>query len=78
MKKFIDMKIGEDVEFYALVESTQKRYTPNKSSYYSITLSDGDSNIDARVWDVNLIEKNEAGAGFKPRPRFAFQGNLFD
>lgn len=23
MKKFIDMKIGEDVEFYALVESTQ-------------------------------------------------------
>lgn len=57
MKKFIDMKIGEDVEFYALVESTQKRYTPNKSSYYSITLSDGDSNIDARVWVVNLIEK---------------------
>ena len=63
MKKFIDMKIGEDVEFYALVESTQKRYTPNKSSYYSITLSDGDSNIDARVWDVNLIEKNEVNPG---------------
>ena len=67
MKKFIDMKIGEDVEFYALVESFQKRYTPNKSAYYGISLSDGDSNIDARVWDVNLIEKNDVipGAVFK-------------
>ncbi len=63
MRKFTDMKIGEDVEFYALVESSQKRYTPNKSAYYGITLSDGDSSIDARVWDVNLIEKNEVIPG---------------
>ena len=63
MKKFTEMKVNEDVEFYALVESMQKRYTPNKSSYYSVTLSDGDSSIDARVWDVNLIEKNEVVAG---------------
>ena len=63
MKKFIEMKIGEDVEFYALVEAAQKRFTPNKSAYYSLTLSDGDSSIDARVWDVNLVEKNEAVPG---------------
>lgn len=63
MKKFQEMKIGEDVEFYALVESSQKRYTPNKSAYYGITLSDGDTSIDARVWDVNLIEKNNVNAG---------------
>lgn len=63
MKKFLEMKIGDDVEFYALVESTQKRYTPNKSAYYGITLSDGDTSIDARVWDVNLVEKNEVTVG---------------
>lgn len=63
MKKFFEMKIGDDVEFYALVESTQKRFTPNKSAYYSLTLSDGDSSIDARVWDVNLVEKNEVNPG---------------
>ena len=63
MKKFVEMKIGDDVEFYALVESTQKRFTPNKSAYYSLTLSDGDSSIDARVWDVNLVEKNEVNPG---------------
>lgn len=57
------MKIGDDVEFYALVESSQKRYTPNKSAYYGITLSDGDTSIDARVWDVNLVEKNDVVAG---------------
>lgn len=67
MKKFVEMKIGEDVEFFALVESFQKRYTPNKSAYYGISLSDGDTNIDARVWDVNLVEKNDVtpGAVFK-------------
>ena len=63
MRKFVDMKIGEDVEFYALVEASQKRFTPNKSAYYSLTLSDGDSSIDARVWDVNLVEKNEVTPG---------------
>lgn len=63
MKKFLEMKIGDDVEFYALVESSQKRYTPNKSAYYGITLSDGDTSIDARVWDVNLVEKNDVVAG---------------
>ena len=56
MKKFKDMKIGEDVNFYALVESLQKRYTPNKSAYYSVSISDGDSTTDARVWDTSLVE----------------------
>ncbi len=57
MRKFNSMKIGEDVTFYALVESFQQRYTPNKSAYYSASLSDGDSIIDARIWDINLVEK---------------------
>lgn len=57
IKKFNTMKIGEDVNFYALVESLQQRYTPNKSAYYSVGLSDGDTIIDARVWDTNLVEK---------------------
>lgn len=56
MKKFIDIKENEDVEFYALVESIQQRFTPNKSSYYSASLSDGDSIIDARIWDTALVE----------------------
>lgn len=58
MRKLQEMKIGEDVSFYAMVEALQKRYTPNKSSYYSVTITDGDSSIDARVWDTNLIESN--------------------
>lgn len=63
MIKFTDCKIGEDVEFYGLIENQTKRYTPNKSGYYSLTLSDGDTSIDARVWDCDMIEKNEVIAG---------------
>lgn len=58
MNKFRDFKIGDDIKFYALVESFQKRFTPNKSSYYSLSLTDGDQVIDSRVWDTNLIENN--------------------
>ena len=72
MNKFATMKIGDDVDFYALVESSQKRYTPNKSAYYGITLSDGDTSIDARVWDVNLIEKN----GVVPGTVFHFKAHI--
>jgi 3'-5' exoribonuclease len=63
MKKFKDFQVGDDAEFYALVESFQKRYTPNKSSYYSVTLSDGDQDVDCRVWDTGLIEKNDVKCG---------------
>ncbi len=63
MRKFNEMKIGEDVTFYALVESLQQRFTPNKSAYYSVGLSDGDSIVDARIWDVSLVEKNELMRG---------------
>ena len=31
MIKFVDIKIGDDVTFYALIENMQKRFTPNKS-----------------------------------------------
>ena len=53
MIKFTDIKIGDDVTFYALIENMQKRFTPNKSGYYGATLSDGDSSIDARICDCN-------------------------
>ena len=56
MRKFNDMKIGEDVSFYALVEGFQLRYTPNKSAYYSASLSDGDQIVDARIWDTGIVE----------------------
>ena len=63
MRKFNTMKIGEDVSFYALVESLQQRFTPNKSAYYSVGLSDGDTIVDARIWDVSLVEKNDLNRG---------------
>lgn len=63
MVKFSDVKVGDDVKFYALIESMQKRFTPNKSGYYGATLSDGESSIDARIWDCNLIESNDVVAG---------------
>ncbi len=63
MIKFTDIKIGDDVTFYALIENMQKRFTPNKSGYYGATLSDGDSSIDARIWDCSLIETKDVTAG---------------
>lgn len=63
MIKFVDIKIGDDVTFYALIENMQKRFTPNKSGYYGATLSDGDSSIDARIWDCNLVESKDIVAG---------------
>ena len=63
MIKFVDIKIGDDVTFYALIENMQKRFTPNKSGYYGATLSDGDSSIDARIWDCNFVESKDITAG---------------
>ncbi len=48
------MKIGDIVEFDALLEDLKLRYTPNQTSYYSANLSDGTDIADARIWDVNL------------------------
>ena len=48
------MKIGDVVEFYALLEDFKLRYTPNQTSYYSANLSDGVDVVDARIWDINL------------------------
>lgn len=63
MKKFSEMKIGEEVVFNALVESLQKRFTPNKKAYYSLGLTDGETIIDARVWDETLIDRLEVKQG---------------
>ena len=72
MRKFSEMKIGEEVSFNALVESMQKRFTPNKKAYYSLGLTDGESIIDARVWDEVLVEKNEVKAGYV----YAFEAHI--
>ena len=73
MRKFSEMSIGEDVIFSALVENLQKRFTPNKKAYYSLGLTDGDTIIDARVWDEGLVEKNEVNAGEVYTFEYAFQ-----
>lgn len=52
--KFKDMKVGEVVEFDALLEDLKLRFTPNQTSYYSANLIDGVSTVDARIWDINL------------------------
>lgn len=54
--KFKDMKVGDVVEFYALLEDLKLRYTPNQTSYYSANLSDGNTVVDARIWDIHLKE----------------------
>ena len=63
MRKFSEMKIGEEVVFNALVENLQKRFTPNKKAYYSLGLTDGETIIDARVWDETLVDKNDIKVG---------------
>ena len=56
MRKFSEMSVGEEVVFNALVENLQKRFTPNKKAYYSLGLTDGETIIDARVWDETLVD----------------------
>lgn len=62
-RKFDEMNYNEDVMFYALIENMQKRYTANRASYYGLTLSDGVSSADARVWNCSIIEENDVQAG---------------
>ena len=72
MKKFSEMKIGEDVVFNALVENLQKRFTPNKKAYYSLGLTDGETIIDARVWDELLVDNNDV----KPGCVYSFEAHI--
>lgn len=61
--KFDEIKTGAEVNFYALVEALQKRFTQANASYYCLTLSDGQSSVDARVWNCNLVETNDIKTG---------------
>lgn len=63
MNVFTNAKVGDDLTFYALIENMQKRFTPNKSGYYGATLSDGQTSVDARIWDCALIENNDVIQG---------------
>lgn len=62
-RKFSTMKVGDDVNFPALVEGLQLRYTPNKSAYYSASLSDGEQIVDARIWDIGIVDNNNMEKG---------------
>lgn len=59
------MKIGDVVEFYALLEDFKLRYTPNQTSYYSANLSDGVDVVDARIWDINLKKDLKSGIVYR-------------
>lgn len=56
MSIFEEYKVGEDCVFTAMVVSLQKRFTSNENTYYCATLSDGNINVDARIWKCSLIE----------------------
>ena len=63
--KFKEMKVGDVVEFYGLIEDLKLRHTPNQTSYYSANLSDGTTQVDARIWDVNLKKDLENGKVYR-------------
>lgn len=63
MAKLNEFNIGDTAVFYAMVDALQKRFTPNKAGYYSVTLSDDTATVDARCWDCELIEKNGIKSG---------------
>ena len=63
MGEFKNFKAGEEQEFYALIENMQKRFTPNKKGYYGAPITDGELSVDARIWDCDVVEKNEIVAG---------------
>lgn len=52
--KFKDLKSGDFVESYILVQECKLRYTINQTPYYGLTISDGELTMDARIWDINL------------------------
>lgn len=52
--KFKDLKSGDFVETYVLIQDCKLRYTINQTPYYGLIISDGELTLDARIWDINI------------------------
>ena len=54
--KFKSLKVGDNnIVLHALVVDAKVKQTVNQTPYYSLTLSDGDDLVDARIWTVGLV-----------------------
>ena len=51
--KFKQVKPGDFFDTYALVQDCRIRYV-NQTPYYGLSLSDGETTLDARLWDINM------------------------
>ena len=69
--KFKDLKVGDsNIVINALVIDCKIKQTVNQTPYYGLTISDGDDNLDARIWSIALVnnlkaEKIENGEVYK-------------
>ena len=56
--KFKDLKVGDNnLEILALVTDCKVKQTVNQTPYYGLTISDGDTLADARMWTVTLVNE---------------------
>ena len=54
--KFKSLKVGDNnIVLHALVIDAKIKQTVNQTPYYSLTLSDGDDLVDARIWTVGIV-----------------------
>ena len=63
--KFKHLKPGDFLEAYALVQDFRIRYTVNQTPYYGLLISDGETTLDARLWDINLKKDLASGVVYK-------------
>lgn len=63
--KFKNLKPGDHLETYALVQDCRIRYTVNQTPYYGLIISDGETALDARLWDVNAKKDLTSGVVYK-------------
>jgi len=63
--KFKHVKPGDFFDTYALVQDCRIRYTVNQTPYYGLSLSDGETTLDARLWDINMKKDLASGMVYK-------------
>ncbi|MBQ3001094.1 MAG: HD domain-containing protein [Bacilli bacterium] len=60
--KFKEMQVGDNnVVFNALVIDCKQKQTVNQTPYYGLTLFDGETSADSRIWNVNIVQELKAG-----------------
>ena len=60
--KFKDLKVGDNnLEILALVTDCKVKQTVNQTPYYGLTLFDGETSADSRIWNVNIVQELKAG-----------------